>query len=152
MSKFSFNEETCIGCGVCVRICPKGLIRMDTDGPKMDEASAKRCNNCGQCVAFCPAKSAMQEFSRGVELEDALAYSSERGPTILKFLKSRRSERIYQPDPVPHETLMDFTPEEIDPLADVESFKLALTRLWNETKVHVDWSRPVDYVKAHPSY
>ena len=53
---------------------------------------------------------------------------------------------------VPHETLMDFTPEEIDPLADVESFKLALTRLWNETKVHVDWSRPVDYVKAHPSY
>lgn len=106
MSKFSFNEETCIGCGVCVRICPKGLIRMDTDGPKMDEASAKRCNNCGQCVAFCPAKSAMQEFSRGVELEDALAYSSERGPTILKFLKSRRSERIYQPDPVPHETLM----------------------------------------------
>ena len=47
---------------------------------------------------------------------------------------------------------MDFTPEEIDPLADVKSFKLALTRLWNETKVHVDWSRPVDYVKAHSSY
>ena len=53
---------------------------------------------------------------------------------------------------VPHETLMDFTPEEIDPLADVKSFKLALTRLWNNTKVHVDWSRPVDYVKKHPSY
>ena len=48
---------------------------------------------------------------------------------------------------VPHETLMDFTP-----LADVKSFKLALTRLWNNTKVHVDWSRPVDYVKKHPSY
>ena len=53
---------------------------------------------------------------------------------------------------VPHETLMDFTPEEIDPLADVKSFKLALTRLWNNTKVHVDWSRPVEYAMKHPHY
>ena len=53
---------------------------------------------------------------------------------------------------VPHETLMDFAPKTVDPQADEESFKLALTRLWNKTKVHVDWSRPVDYVKAHPSY
>ena len=47
---------------------------------------------------------------------------------------------------------MDFTTEKIDPLANEESLKLALTRLWNATKVHVDWSRPVDYVKAHPHY
>ena len=53
---------------------------------------------------------------------------------------------------VPHETLMDFTTETVNPLADVESLKLALTRLWNETGVHVDWSRPVDYVAAHPRY
>ena len=52
----------------------------------------------------------------------------------------------------PHKNIIEFTPEEIDPLADVKSFKLALTRLWNNTKVHVDWSRPVDYVKKHPSY
>ena len=53
---------------------------------------------------------------------------------------------------VPHETLMDFTKESITPLADKESFTLALTRLWNETGVQVDWSRPVDYVKEHPHY
>lgn len=53
---------------------------------------------------------------------------------------------------VPHETLMDFTKETVTPLADTESFELALTRLWNETGVQVDWSRPVDYVKAHPHY
>lgn len=53
---------------------------------------------------------------------------------------------------IPHETLMDFTLETIDPLADEESFKLALTRLWEETQVHVDWSRPVEYVKQHPHY
>ena len=53
---------------------------------------------------------------------------------------------------VSHETLMDFTEETVDPQADEESLKLALTRLWNATQVHVDWSRPVDYVKAHPHY
>ena len=53
---------------------------------------------------------------------------------------------------VPHETLMDFTKETVTPLASQESFELALTRLWNETQVQVDWSRPVDYVKAHPHY
>ena len=53
---------------------------------------------------------------------------------------------------VPHKTLMDFTKETVTPLADQESFELALTRLWNETNVQVDWSRPVDYVKSHPHY
>lgn len=53
---------------------------------------------------------------------------------------------------IPHETLLDFTAERINPQADVESLKIALTRLWEATGVHVDWSRPVDYVKAHPHY
>ena len=53
---------------------------------------------------------------------------------------------------IPHETLLDFTAEQIDPLASVDNFKIALTRLWEATGVHVDWSRPVDYVKQHPHY
>ena len=53
---------------------------------------------------------------------------------------------------VPHETLMDFTEETIEPWSSKENFQLALTRLWENTDVHVDWSRPVDYVKAHPHY
>lgn len=53
---------------------------------------------------------------------------------------------------IPHETLLDFTSEKINPQADVESLKIALTRLWEATGVHVDWSRPVEYVKLHPHY
>ena len=53
---------------------------------------------------------------------------------------------------MPHENLRDFSKEMIDPTADVESFKTALTRLWEATDVHVDWSRPVDYVKEHRKY
>ena len=53
---------------------------------------------------------------------------------------------------IPHETLMDFTEETINPNASAESLKIVLTRLWEATGVHVDWSRPVEYVKAHPHY
>lgn len=53
---------------------------------------------------------------------------------------------------IPHETLLDFTKEQIDPQADVESLKVSLTRMWEATGVHVDWSRPVEYVKQHPHY
>lgn len=44
---------------------------------------------------------------------------------------------------VPKDTLMDFAVTKVDALADIESFKLALTRLWGQTGVYVDWSRPV---------
>lgn len=53
---------------------------------------------------------------------------------------------------IPHETLLDFTEEIINPQADEKSLQIALTRLWENTQVHVDWSRPVDYVKIHPHY
>ena len=62
-----------------------------------------------------------------------------------KFLREEHEMQI------PHKTLHDFTKEKIQPLADIESFKLALTRMWEVTRVHIDWSRPVDYVKAHPT-
>lgn len=52
---------------------------------------------------------------------------------------------------VPHQTLLDFTEERVEPLADVRSFQLALTRLWEATEVHVDWSRPVEFVKQYPT-
>lgn len=53
---------------------------------------------------------------------------------------------------VPGESLLDFRPEEITASDSRRSFELAMTRLWEATNVHVDWSRPVDYVKAHPHY
>jgi hypothetical protein len=53
---------------------------------------------------------------------------------------------------IPHETLLDFTDETIDPNLSADNLKLVLSRLWEATEVHVDWSRPVDYVKAHPHY
>ncbi|MCR5176552.1 MAG: hypothetical protein K6C05_06820 [Anaerovibrio sp.] len=75
-----------------------------------------------------------------VFLDDAKAVADAE-----KFLTEKHQIKI------PQESLLDFIEETIDPLADVESFQTVLTRLWENTEVHVDWSRPVDYVKAHPT-
>jgi len=53
---------------------------------------------------------------------------------------------------IPHETLLDFTEENINPNESAEALKIVLTRLWEATGVHVDWSRPVEYVKLHRHY
>ena len=73
--------------------------------------------------------------------------ASEEGKKLVEDYLSVSHEIM-----VPHNTLMDMTKEVVQPLESKESLQLALTRLWNETKVHVDWSRPVEYVKAHPRY
>ena len=71
----------------------------------------------------------------------------DEGKTLAeKFLTTPHEIKI------PHETLLDFTAELIDPNESAENLKIVLTRLWEATGVHVDWSRPVDYVKAHPHY
>lgn len=41
------------------------------------------------------------------------------------------------------ETIRDFVTKTLEPLADIESFKVALTRLWGNTGVRVEWSIPV---------
>lgn len=41
------------------------------------------------------------------------------------------------------ETIRDFVTKTLEPLANLESFKVALTRLWGKTGVRVEWSMPV---------
>lgn len=57
---------------------------------------------------------------------------------IIEFLNSELEVNL------PNETLMDFSARVIDPLASVADLKIALTRLWDNTGVLVDWSRPTE--------
>ena len=75
----------------------------------------------------------------------------EIGDEVAKRKAEEFLSRVHEIK-IPHETLLDFTTEKINPQADAESLKLALTRLWENTGVHVDWSRPVEYVKLNPHY
>ncbi|MFW6047772.1 MAG: 4Fe-4S binding protein [Candidatus Natronoplasma sp.] len=51
--KLKYDKESCIGCKLCVRVCPSEALVF-----KEEEAKVKhyvsRCTFCGQCVNICP--------------------------------------------------------------------------------------------------
>ena len=56
------DEETCIGCGNCVEVCPYGAIQLK-DGGKMGqvaEVNPGLCKGCGTCPGACPSGSIQQ--------------------------------------------------------------------------------------------
>lgn len=46
-------DESCSGCGICARVCPKGNVRMDAGKPKWDT----QCESCLACLHWCPTAS-----------------------------------------------------------------------------------------------
>lgn len=45
--------EKCIGCGVCVNVCPLDVYRLGPDG-KADPYQAGKCEGCMGCTEVCP--------------------------------------------------------------------------------------------------
>lgn len=59
------NEETCIGCGRCFKVCPRNVFDLEEREPDDDDdsddvrsvmviADASDCIGCGSCARVCP--------------------------------------------------------------------------------------------------
>lgn len=60
---FGCESEVCIGCGVCVDVCPVGIIYLEHDKSPKGEVYPKQymidiglCMYCGICTEECPTK------------------------------------------------------------------------------------------------
>ncbi|KAL7711917.1 hypothetical protein QTN25_010418 [Entamoeba marina] len=53
--KITIDEDTCIGCGACVSVCPKGVLEV-VDG-KSTAPNVSKCGKGNECVEACPVGS-----------------------------------------------------------------------------------------------
>ena len=95
------DQNKCIGCGSCMRICPGNLIRTNAKG-KAYLKKERDCWSCTSCMKECPVKAI------------ALVLSPEMGGRGAKFAISKKEKKIcwtaYRDQEVIREIITD--PEE----------------------------------------
>ena len=51
--KMTYNRETCIGCKLCLKVCPAHAIDF-IESTKKVRIFVSQCIQCGQCTEICP--------------------------------------------------------------------------------------------------
>lgn len=101
MSFYYVDDSKCTRCGICVGLCPSGIIALDGDDvPKVGYAQAALCIKCGQCMIYCPTRAnslAFQGSDEAVRASDLVMPETE---AALNLLKTRRSVRRFKPEVV----------------------------------------------------
>ena len=60
MAKVTINQDRCKGCGLCVSVCPKQVLALDTaklNRKGYNSAAPARpedCIGCAMCAMMCP--------------------------------------------------------------------------------------------------
>ncbi len=111
MERISIDKAKCTGCGACVEICPyRAIVLLDAKA----EYTSMKCFLCGHCQAVCPV-AAVQLPELPVRLglgtieeeEMAVPPGTTDVPQLVTLMRSRRSCRKYQKNPVSPAILED---------------------------------------------
>jgi nitroreductase/NAD-dependent dihydropyrimidine dehydrogenase PreA subunit len=107
----SIDEESCIGCGLCVEVCPAGTISMQDGKAKVTGTYSM---GCGHCEAVCPVDAVRVEslehpfILNSVGVDDSwLPHGDYDAAQLVRLMRSRRSCRNYLEQEVEKPVLED---------------------------------------------
>jgi len=105
------DPDSCIGCGLCVEVCPAGTISMH-EGKAV--VTGNYSMGCGHCEAVCPVDAIRVEalehpfvLSSSAVDERWLPYGEFDTGQLVRLMRSRRSCRNYNDKEVDREVLED---------------------------------------------
>ena len=81
----SWDEPSCIMCGVCVKACRTGAISIEDGKIKLD---ADKCNYCGRCEKACPTDAWKGETGYIVSFGGLFGNTIHKGEEMLPVVKS----------------------------------------------------------------
>ena len=97
MSHFVVDEKKCRRDGICVAVCPVGILTRGEDAPpELIQGGEALCISCGHCVAVCPTGACSLDT---MPVEDCPPVRPEwclSPEQVEQFLRSRRSIRVFK--------------------------------------------------------
>ena len=100
----SIDESKCTQCGLCATLCVRRIL--EKDGERIRVTDPALCNYCGHCKAVCPGNAPFFSNLEEGEFEDLPKVEKlPQASDFLRFLRRRRSLRLYQNKPVEVEKL-----------------------------------------------
>lgn len=98
------DKEKCVGCGLCVKDCFPGIIRVVDNKAKIRNLA---CIKCGHCIAVCPKGAISTDEYKMEDVKDyKQAEFNIEADTLLNFIKFRRSIRQFKNKDVEREKIL----------------------------------------------
>mgnify|MGYP000957461070 FL=1 len=82
------NHDDCIQCGVCVKACREGALRMEDGKIVIDR---EKCNNCARCVKSCPTDAWVGEPGYIVSFGGLFGNKIYKGEQIVPIIRDKET-------------------------------------------------------------